>query len=91
MVCGIRLTVTDDEYGMPALSMQLSVNIVLPEMACGTEEESADERAEVPSVSSPESAHVAMLEVDHDTVVLPPLSTRLGLAVRLLMAPANTH
>jgi hypothetical protein len=65
--------------------------MVLPVIAGVTEEESADERTEVPVAANPESEHVAMWEVDHATVAVLPLSTRLGFAVSVLITPASTQ
>ena len=56
-----------------------------------SDEESALLRLVVADESNPESAHVDILVVDHVTVMGLPLSTRLGLTVRLLIEPFTTQ
>lgn len=56
-----------------------------------SEEESVEARLAVPLASKPESVQADMWAVLQVTVVWVPLSTRLGLAVRLLMTPCSTQ
>lgn len=65
--------------------------MVLPVTERERDEESAEDRAEVPVVANPESAQVAIWDVPQLMVVLLPLSTRLGLTIRLLIEPATTQ
>jgi hypothetical protein len=55
------------------------------------EEESADATLEFPEILKPESVQSVIWEVLQVMVTVLPLSTRPGLAVNVLIAPASTQ
>jgi hypothetical protein len=65
--------------------------MVLPLIVACTDEERTLERLFVPVVLRLVSAQALIAEVAQVIVVVSPLRTRLGLAVRLLMTPASTQ
>ena len=65
--------------------------MVLLLIVAGNEADNCDESETLPEASKPVNAQALMPEVLHTKVVWPPLRTRLGVAVRLLITPALTH